>query len=239
MSTKWYSGTVVEVVDFSKSIKQLFIKIDHPEKFEFEAGQFITLDLPIHQNRLNRWRSYSICNLPNKENIIELCIVKLERGLASEYFFERVIVGTVLKLKGPGGGFVLPQKVENKLVFICTGTGVAPFRSMILSLYSRRSQNDVHLIFGTRTREELLYYDEFGKLAKSNSGFKYSVVLSRDNWDGPRGYVHDLYMKEYTGNADNTDFYLCGWSDMVDEAVSNLLLKLKVKKENIHYELFG
>ena len=238
---KWYNSKVIATKAESSTTKRFWVEVADVEEIDFKAGQFVTMDLPIHEKRLKRWRSYSIANAPNHSNILEFCIVKLEGGAGSTYFFDEVKPGTEIRFKGPDGGFVLPEPVEKDLVMICTGTGVAPFRSMIWDLYRhKKPYKNIHLIFGTRYEEGILYKEEFEKLTKEIPGFKFSVALSREeNWSGNKGYVHPIYMDAYKTVRPDLDFYICGWSSMIDEAVENLILKLGYDKSQVHYELYG
>jgi CDP-4-dehydro-6-deoxyglucose reductase len=239
MAWKWYDSKVVQIEDASPTTKRFWVEAD--ETIDFEPGQFVTMDLPISDKRLKRWRSYSIANSPSDNKHLEFCIVHLEGGAASEYFFNEVDVDTPIRFKGPSGTFTLPKSIENDLVFICTGTGVAPFRSMIHEIIQKDiPHKKIHLIFGTRYENGILYRDEFEKIAKNHNWFTYDVALSRDkSWEGYQGYVHDIYMQMYQDDPHNRDFYLCGWSAMIDEAVENLLIKMKVDKSKVHYELYG
>ena len=199
------------------------------------------MDLPISDKRLKRWRSYSIANAPNGSNVLEFCIVQLEGGAATEYLFNDLSVGENIRFKGPDGTFVLPDPIEKDLVLICTGTGVAPYRSMLINLQkSKKPHKNIHLIFGTRYEDGILYRDEFEKMEKEIPCFKYSIALSRDeNWKGTKGYVHQIYMEDYKEVRPDVDFYICGWSNMIDDAVANLILKLGYDKSQVHYELYG
>ena len=239
MAWKWYDSKVVQIEDASPNTKRFWVETD--ESIDFKAGQFVTMDLPISEKRLKRWRSYSIANPPDKSNQLEFCIVHLEGGAASEYLFNEVEVNTPIRFKGPSGTFILPDKINTDLVLICTGTGVAPFRSMIQEII----QNDIprkkiHLIFGTRYESGILYREEFEKLERDYDWFSYDIALSREkSWEGFKGYVHDIYMQMYQDSPHDKDYYLCGWSAMIDEAVANLLVEMKVEKSRIHYELYG
>ncbi|MFK8102042.1 MAG: ferredoxin--NADP reductase [Saprospiraceae bacterium] len=248
MAWKWYDSTVTKIEAVSSTTKRFWVSLPETEKINFKAGQFVTMDLPIHEKRLKRWRSYSIANAPDETNELEFCIVKLEGGLGSTYLFETLKIGDTIRFKGPSGGFVLPEKVEKDLVFICTGTGVAPFRSMIWDLYQKKKDyRNIHLIFGTRFEEGILYRQEFEKLLTKIKGFQYDVALSRtqttsappSDWKIHPGYVHQIYLKQYQTVRPDLDFYLCGWSNMIDEAVENLILKLGYDKTQVHYELYG
>lgn len=239
--TTWYNGNITRIEDASPTTKRFWLEVEGEEHFDFKAGQFITMDLPIGERRNQRWRSYSIASAPNGSNVMELCIVHLDNGLASGYLFNEAKIGTSIKFKGPDGGFVLPEKLENVLVLVCTGTGVAPFRSMIWDVFNNKIPNKgIHLIFGTRTSDGILYQQEFEDLTKKMPGFRYSIALSREQQNGfHSGYVHDIYLKNYQEKRPDVTFYLCGWTNMVDEAVANLIVKMGYGREQVKYELYG
>jgi CDP-4-dehydro-6-deoxyglucose reductase len=244
---KWYDSKVTRIEDESSTTKRFWVKVDTEETLDFKAGQFVTMDLPIHEKRTKRWRSYSIANHPDGSNILEFCVVKLEGGAGTKYLFEEVEIGSNIRFKGPSGTFTLPENIENDLVFICTGTGVAPFRSMLWDLVEqKKTHGNIHLIFGTRFGEGILYKKEFKELEQKIPNFKYSIALSREenmpSLNGTeirKGYVHQFYLDNYKEVNPNVDFYICGWSNMIDEAVENLILKLGYDKKQVHYELYG
>lgn len=238
MAWKWYDSKIVKIEQIANHVRSFYLQADEP--FTFKPGQFITLDLPISEKRLKRWRSYSIASCPD-ESLIELCIVKLEGGKGTSYLFEGADVGTSIKFKGPAGAFIAPENPQEDLVFICTGTGIAPFRPMIYDLLERqKTEKSIHLVFGTRSKQGLLYKKEWDKLSEKYPNFRYSYSLSREACsEGYEGYVHQIYLEQDTCSIKNTKYYLCGWSNMVDEAVDNLTKIMNVPKERILYELYG
>lgn len=239
MPRKWFDGHIIEINQLSPTTKSFRMAVDEQDIFDFKAGQFVTMDLPIGEKRLDRWRSYSIANAPDQSNILEFCIVRTDPGHATKYFFEEVEIGTPISFKGPLGAFCLPANIDKNLVFICTGTGVAPFRSMILEVQQQKIQTkNIHLVFGTRNEKGILYKEQFEQFASTSSLFEYSVALSRESYNGYKGYVHEIYMSRYAENNENTLFYLCGWANMVDEAHKNLL-NLGYDKNQIITELYG
>ena len=241
MPVKWYDGAVTRILDEGPVTKRFWVSVTDPEPFEFKAGQFVTMDLPVSEKRLHRWRSYSIANAPGEGNELEFCIVHLNGGLASGYFFNEVKVGTVIRFKGPDGAFTLPGQIDKKLVFVCTGTGIAPFRSMIHDIRSRNlPTKGIHLIFGARAEDGILYREEFEKLQKEWPDFRYDIALSRQpDWKGYKGYVHQVYQEHYPKPRPDVVFYLCGWSNMIDDAVANIIVKLGFDKSQVRYELYG
>jgi ferredoxin-NADP reductase len=238
----WHNAIVSRIEDESLFVKRFFLSIENIEAFSFLPGQFITLDLPISEKRQHRWRSYSIANAPDGGNTLELCIVRKYDGLGSTYLFDEIKIGSKLTFKGPDGAFVLPKSITNKnLVMICTGTGIAPFRSFIQHVDNQQMEfKTLHLIFGARHATDILYKNEMEAMARKYSNFKYDIALSREMeglWH--KGYVHDIYKKVYSGNVADTLFYLCGWTAMIDDAVANLILTMGCDKSQVVYELYG
>jgi glycine betaine catabolism B len=242
----WQKGIVVGIEQRAAATKSFFIALPETSNFEFTPGQFVTLDLPIHEKPNKRWRSYSIASEPNGTNIIELVIVHLEGGAGTTYLFNEMKQGSELVLRGPQGVFTLGESINNNLFFVCTGTGIAPFRSMIKNMHKHNLEHkEVHLLFGTRTKADLLYYDEMKELMQNMPNFFYHPCLSREQWDGHTGYVHGVY-EEYVqqhkqqnnGSLPEVNFFLCGWKNMIDECKAKLI-ELGYDKKSIHFELYG
>ena len=241
----WFDSKIIRIEDMTATTKRFWVEVDGVDNFGFRAGQFVTMDLPVGEKRRERWRSYSIANAPDGTNVLEFCIVYLEGGRGTNWFFNEAKLGSNVRFKGPAGNFILPEKIETDLVFICTGTGVAPFRSMIGDLLAqKKAVKNIHLIFGTRHAESILYQNEFEKLSAEMPGFQFDVALSREQnkMDFPfgfhRGYVHPIYLKKYGEVSPDRHFYLCGWTEMVDEARKNLE-RLGYDRSQIKFELYG
>ncbi|MFM2394161.1 MAG: hypothetical protein RLZZ546_2143 [Bacteroidota bacterium] len=242
MPTKWYTGKVIDIVQETLQVRRFFVDVEGEDTFKYEAGQFITLDLPISDKRQKRWRSYSIADCYRGHNTLELCIVKSMNGMGTAYLFDQVDIGSTLTFKGPDGNFILPKNTEEKtIVMICTGTGLAPFRSMINDiLLHNHDIHKVHLIYGTRTSHDILYKEELLNIPATNKKIEIDIVLSREaEWSGYKGYVHQVYMEKYKDKIENTKFMLCGWTNMIDEAVANLIVSMGCEKSQIIYELYG
>src|SRR5579864_9166945 len=165
MLQPWQKGKIIRIEQEAAQTRRFWIELPAMQSFDFEPGQFVTLDLPIHEKLNKRIRSYSIASWPNGTNVLELVIVLLEGGAGTHYLFNEVKVGSELTLRGPQGVFTLPEPIEKDLFFICTGTGIAPFRSMAHHLFNHRvPHRDVFLIFGCRKYSDCLYMDELREL---------------------------------------------------------------------------
>ena len=241
---KWKEAVIRRIEQRSPTVRSYWLELPDRERLDFRPGQFLTLDLPISERRRDRWRSYSIASAPDQGNQAELCVVHLPGGRGSTYLFEEAQVGTTLLTKEPGGVFTLPERrLDYDVVMICTGTGIAPFRSMLHERLPREDRR-FHLIFGCRRPADLLYRDELAELAARYPHFTYTAALSRElPADAPafetvEGYVHRVYERDYASPRADVRFYLCGWSQMVDEAHARLLA-LGYAEEQIVQELYG
>jgi ferredoxin-NADP reductase len=238
MLQEFQTATVVDIINETYNTKRFVLQMEN-NPFSFAAGQFITLDLPISDKKNKRLRSYSIASAPNDSNIIELVIVLLPGGLGTSYLFTQVQIGSQITCRGPLGHFVLPSVLPADLFLICTGTGIAPFRSMVHYIQHQNiAYNNLYLIFGCRTQQDLLYHTELTALQQSMTGFHYLPTLSRENNAAfGFGYVHDIYLK-HCKEKPAAEFMLCGWRAMIDQAREQLTT-LGYDKKQVHFELYG
>lgn len=238
MIPKWQSGIVTKIEQATHNTRRYWIELPETERFDFKPGQFVTLDLPIHEQRNKRWRSYSIASKPDSSNVIELLIVYVDGGAATKYLFNEVKEGSELTVRGPQGIFTLPDQLDKDLFLICTGTGIAPFRSMLHYVHEHQiPHGNIHLVFGCRTQTDLLYVDEMRALEAALQNFSYHPTLSRESWEGHTGYVHNVY-EALCQKKQAALFMLCGWRNMVDEARQRLLT-LGYDKKDVQLELYG
>lgn len=239
MLLQWQTGIVRKIEQVTHNTRRYWVALPETPGFHFIPGQFVTLELPIDERRNRRWRSYSIASMPDGTNVIELLIVHLEGGKATSYLFDEIQVGSTLTLRGPQGVFVLPHaQLTKDLFLICTGTGIAPFRSMVQHIYHHHTPfHKIYLLFGTRTREDLLYAEEMQQLERDMPGFHFIPTLSREVWTGRHGYVHPIY-EELCHAHQPAFFMLCGWRKMIDEA-KDRILALGYDKKDIETELYG
>ena len=234
----WQTGKVIRIKDETIDTRRFWIELSGFDTFDFIPGQFVTIDLPIHEKVNKRWRSYSIASWPDGTNVFELIIVLDKKGAGTNYLFNEVVVGSELTLRGPQGVFILKEPLDKDIFMICTGTGIAPFRSMIHHILNQKiAHKNIYLVFGCRTKNSLLYYNELTKLQDSFPDFHYIPTLSRELWEGKSGYVHPLY-ESICADRKPASFYLCGWKGMIDEAKKRIL-EMGYEKNSIHAEIYG
>jgi CDP-4-dehydro-6-deoxyglucose reductase len=235
-SLLWHQGIIKEIIVETPITRRFILELPELEAFPFLPGQFVTLDLPIGEKNSERWRSYSIASAPDG-NCLELIIVHANGGKGTDFLFDHCPIDSPLKLRGPQGKFILPPVLDKPLYMVCTGTGIAPFRSMIRHVIHRSIPHQgINLIFGCRKKTDLLYFEEMQTLAAADQGFRYIPTLSRDSWEGRTGYVHQVYM-ELLKDAHPAYIYLCGWKNMINEARENLE-SMGYSKADIHFERY-
>lgn len=240
MAYAFFDSEVTRIIDETDTVKRFFFQVKDFDTYDFKPGQFVMLDLPLDSKIKNR--SYSIASNPLGTNEFELIIVSKPDGLGTNYLFNPELVkpGTIIKCSKALGKFTLDENTEKEICFICTGTGIAPFRAMLLDLQRKGILKDkkINLIFGCRFEKDILYRSELEKLAGEFSNFNYYPVLSRlsDTWQGEKGYVHGVYEKLYA-TKQPAIFYICGWKEMIMQA-RDTLMNMGYARQEIKFELY-
>jgi len=148
--------------------------------------------------------------------------------------------GAKITFQGPFGDFILRPPLRDT-VFIATGTGIAPFRSMLhwlLAETDRHQGREFWLLFGARCEQDIYYREEFERLAAEHSNFHFLPSLSRaaTGWKGLRGYVQE-HLSEIAGTRTDLHAYICGLDKMV-KANRELLKSLGWDRTSIRYEKY-
>jgi len=223
---------VEQIENLSYNVRGFRFKLIEPTELPFAAGQFIILNVPKDGKIVKR--AYSIASPPYETGTLELCIQKVEGGIASTYFWG-LKEGDTVSLSGPHGRFLLKEPYEYEPVFMCTGTGVAPLRGMIKYLLRENFAKPMWLLFGTRYEHGLLYESEFRSLMQLRNNFHYVPTVSRPKeWHGETGHVQQTFQKHIT-DFSNKEIYICGWLEVV-RAIAKDMESFGVAKEKIHYE---
>ena len=215
------------LADFlSEDVKHIILSV--PNEFKFIPGQYVSVILEKDDKNIRR--PYSICSYPNHANNIELCIKIVENGLATPLIKE-LKIGNKLEVLGPLGEFIINDESKDKdIVFISSGTGIGPFKSMIPWILKSKFKNKITLIAGYR--EIPLYDKEFKDLEKKFPNFVYKVALSSE---GKR--VQDVLNENSNDLDKKAHYYLCGLKEMIN-SVRGLLVDNRVEMSSIFSEKY-
>jgi ferredoxin-NADP reductase len=220
----------------SPSVREL--TIDPGPGFSFAPGQWVSLRLP-QPGQEELARAYSIASAPRADGTFDLAVTRVDGGAGSA-FLHTIESGASLRLTQAQGFFTL-NPVVRPVLFVGTGTGVAPLRSM-LTAHSEDPEPGTRfaLLFGVRAEQDLLYREEFEALARRWPAFRFVPTLSRGSeaWPGRRGYVqtHLVEMVRELGGA--CDVYVCGLNRMIKEVRRVLKDDLGFTRERIHSERY-
>ncbi len=228
---------VIQKIDaLSPTVKAFSFVVPGVERFEFAAGQWVSLILPI--DAPDRKRAYSVASPPRSDNRFELAVTLIPGGPGSTHMFT-LKPGDALELVGPYGFFTARETASRPQVFVATGTGVTPCRSIIHTLAAARFPSPTTLILGARTEADILYRAEWEALAKANAAFSFVPTLSKpsDAWRGKSGYVQARVREQFATTRDAV-VYICGLKKMVNDVKAILRDELGFPKEQVVTEKY-
>jgi CDP-4-dehydro-6-deoxyglucose reductase len=228
---------LIESSEIAPLVRHFLFEVPEVEKFTFVPGQFVSMNqmVVINQQEKKITRAYSIASAPSETNRFELCLNLVHEGVLSPRLFE-MKPGDTVDIRPPLGMFVLRHPPRDA-VFIATGTGIAPFRSILKAQLNERSQAFT-LIFGVRHESHLMYREEFEEMARKFPHFRFLPTLSRptESWIGRSGHVQ-AHLQEAIGERRDVDVFLCGLKLMVDD-VRNMLKEVGFDRKQIFFEKY-
>lgn len=198
----------------------------------YKPGQYISIK--VASTRIN---SYSIVS-NEKENKFDLLVDTSPGGPGSKYF-ESLKPGDKISFLGPFGTFVLKPDDAKHILFLGTGSGCAPLRSMINYLLKVKNvQVPITFYFGLRYSTDIFWQDYFTKLSQDYPNFKFVLVLSKpdSSWQGRSGHITD-FINQNSPDILGAEAYICGNISMVQEA-TNMLVSRGLAKEKIYTETY-
>ncbi len=222
----------------SEFTKHLEFEVKGVPRLGFVPGQWLSLKASTPDGE-EITRAYSIASPPSDDARFAFCLNRVQYGFMSNYLCD-LAGGAEITFQGPFGAFILHPPLRDT-VFIATGTGIAPFRSMLHWLLADRLRHEGRqfwLLFGVRLEQDIYYREEFEQLAEKHSNFHFLPTLSRGGpeWQGLRGYVQQ-HVPGIVGRRTDMHAYICGLDKMVS-ANRELLKSLGWDRKQILYEKY-
>jgi glycine betaine catabolism B len=205
----------------------------------FRAGQFINLFLTV--DGVATSRPYSISSPPDRSGFVEITVRQMTVGFVSRFLCERVRVGDRFSCSGPAGFFVHEPLVDTRrLVFLAGGCGITPFMSMIRNAADARSGVEMHLLYGNRSPDDVIFGEELDRLAREMETLRVDRVISEppEGYEGITGFLDADRIRQQVGEVEGRTFFLCGPHAMYDLCAA-ALRELNVPARRIKKELSG
>ncbi len=232
-----FTATIQKVKDLGiQDTRHFKLVFDPSVNFDFEAGQFLNILMKGEDGQKLVKRPYSIASPPLWKGTVDLCWKRIEGGFVTNHLWNYK-EGDTLEIQGPLGRFTLRQPLPKTIVFVSTGTGIAPFRSMIHTLLDQKAPCEIWNIFGNRYEEDILYQEEFENLALGHKNFHNVFTVSRPKtWKGEKEYVQFM-LKKYIQESKDKYLYICGLTNMIND-VQKMAFEMGFTKEQIFFEKY-
>ncbi len=224
---------LLDYKDIGQKVRHFVFEVPEVEQLQFKPGQFVSLTDELNGKKVTR--AYSLAS-PQDGNRFELCLNRVDLGTFSPYLFA-LKPGEEVPMTGPHGTFTLREPVRDS-IFVATGTGIAPFRSMLLDWRIWEAGKQYTLILGVRHDDGVLYREDFESLERQNPNFRFWPVVSRPSvdWDGRTGYVQS-YALEAAGDRRDLHIYICGLKEMVND-VRRQFKEIGFRRKSLIYEKY-
>ncbi len=229
---------VAEIAKETSTTKTLRLERTDGSLPPFRPGQYVNLF--VDADGVLTSRPYSISSPPGSA-LLELTVRDKPGGFVAPYLLNEVQVGDVLESTGPAGHFYHEPLIDgDDLVFLAGGSGITPFMSIIRDAVQHDRRLKMHLLYGSRVPEDVIYGEEVAELARCHANLSYSLVISEPPPDhgGLSGLLDARLIREQIGTITGRTFYICGPNIMVDFCLA-ALDELGVPRHKIRRELYG
>lgn len=226
-----FQAKVAEHIELNQKYHLLRLELVEPNKIEFIAGQYVSMAIGSGERR-----AYSIASTPATNHAVDL-LVDIEPGGKGSTYMKKLKPGDTVEFMAPLGIFTVAA--EPKLLFVATGSGIAPFKSMLFDLLEdKKDTREMWLLWGMRHVNEMFWEEEWRQINEFYANFHYRLMISKPPgmWPLVSGHVD----KELSDVALSKDWgvYLCGNKEMIAE-VGQMVQNRGVDINKIHKEKYA
>lgn len=235
---------VTEVIDRVPDVKSYLLAPDAEMGTKalayFSAGQYLSITLTIGAATVTR--PYSLSSSPRESlaGKYMLTVKRAEGGLVSQYIHDNWQVGTKVTASAPLGTFTYePLRDARTIVGVAGGSGITPFRSLAKAIADGDEDATLILLYGSRTKADIVFAEEFQALAKDCDRFRLVNVLSDEPAEGcEQGFITAELIRKYAPKDADYSLFICGPQAMYN-FVDGEIAKLGLSQKFIRHELFG
>jgi ferredoxin-NADP reductase len=225
---KWQVATVTDIRPETPQIKTFRLALTNPSPYM--AGQHYSVKLTAPDGYMTE-RSYSVASAPDDSSWIELTVERLQDGEVSTFLHDEVMVGDVLEVRGPIGGWFVWDGSTPALL-IGGGTGIVPVMAMLRLARRSPGKSLAHLVVSVRSPAELIYATEV-------MGPDATVIYTRQVPDGYRRPAGHIMVDDLAPLVPSYNLvYICG-SARFAEAATSAAMDAGAATDAIRLERFG
>ncbi len=230
--------TISEINQETRSAKSIKLVGESGYLPPFQAGQYLNVFVEIGGVRTSR--PYSIASSPTQTGYYEITVRRVEDGFVSNYLLDEVKPGDKFSTSSPAGTFHYnPLMHGDSLVFIAGGSGITPFMSMIREVADKNLKRRMHLLYGCRDENDVIYRGELEKIAAAHGNITWDLIVSEPSpsYKGLKGFINNSLMTERLGSLEKM-FFLCG-PEALYQFCQPQLENLRIPARKIKKEVMG
>lgn len=221
-------------------VKSFILRPRTPGLVRFLPGQFLTLELEIDGETVNR--CYTISSSPTRPDTLSITVKRVPGGLVSNWLHDNFTAGMSLRALGPSGEFACALHPAAKYLFLSGGSGITPLMSMSRSFHDLGEDRDVVFVHSARTPTDIIFRRELSLLATNQPGFRTAFVCegrgSEADWSSPTGYLDLPLLKRIAPDFAEREIFCCGPAPYM-AAVRALLAEGGFDMQRYHEESFS
>lgn len=261
MSTTLFSLKVKKVVKETSDAVAIYFDIPSSlkETFQFRAGQYLTLELEINNQKLRR--AYSICTAPYEEGQVAVAVKKVKDGRVSTYLNDKLREGDVIQVLPPEGKFVVNLDADKETAYymFAGGSGITPMMSLLKTIIEDEPKSSCSLFYGNSDEDHIIFKNELEAIEQKyagqveirhildnpkktkTSGLSGLFKKATTDWTGWTGFMDKDKIQKFIHESKRTSpkkkYLICGPAKMM-ELVVNSLKELGIAEEDILIEYF-
>jgi CDP-4-dehydro-6-deoxyglucose reductase, E3 len=214
----------------------LYLKLPANERLQFLPGQYLEFLL-----RDGSRRSFSMANAPHDDELVQLHVRHVPGGQFTDHVFGKMKERDILRFEGPHGTFFLREDSDKPIVFLASGTGFAPIKSILETAFAKGIERPMVLYWGGRRPQDLYMHALAESWAAAHDNFRYVPVISdalpEDDWRGRSGFVHRAVMEDFP-DLSGHQVYACGVPVMVDSARKDFIERCALPEDEFYADSF-
>ncbi len=193
-------------------VKSFLFRTRTPNLFRYRPGQFITLELEIDGQSINR--CYTLSSTPTRPDTISITVKRVPGGKVSNWLHDNLKPGREIKALGPAGDFSCTLRPAAKYLFLSGGSGVTPLMSMSRAHYDLGEDGDIVFVHSARTPRDIIFRRELAAMANGMGRFRTAFVCEQAgderDWGAPTGYLSLTLLKSIAPDFAQREIFCCG-----------------------------